>query len=211
MTNREETATRGPAGGQPGGRAALEAWLRERVEQVETDDERAHCLLNLGRLREQADDWPGAARWYARAFWLQPGTDETWYFLHNNLGYCLNRLGEHRGAEAYCRRAVEIDPLRHNAWKNLGTALEGLGRYAEAARAWVEAATLCPEDERAVRLLRKLAAERPELGLGNLVPARDAAPSAEREPAGGTAPAAEGTREADTAPVEGPHGKRGKA
>jgi len=180
MVNSEDVPPCRPGAGIDS--AALEARLRERVEQAETDDERAYCLLTLGRLREQASDWPGAAKWYARAFWMQPGTDETWYFLHNNLGYCLNHLGEHQRAEAYCRRAIEIDPMRHNAWKNLGIALEGLGRHADAAAAWIEAATLCPADGRALRLLRKLVAEQPDLGLGlalgNPVPAADTEPAA---------------------------------
>ena len=81
------------------------------------------------------------------------------------MGYCLNELGRHREAEAYCRKAITIDPRRHNAWKNLGIALEGLGQHADAAAAWIEAATLCPEDERAKRLLEKLAAGRPGIGI----------------------------------------------
>jgi tetratricopeptide (TPR) repeat protein len=142
-----------------------EAYFRKAADLADTDPAKAYCFLNLGRLKEKADDYPGAIEWYAKAFWLEPGTDETWYFLHNNMGYCLNELGRHHEAEAYCRKAITIDPLRHNAWKNLGIALEGLGQHADAAAAWLEAATLCPEDGRAKQLLEKLAAERPEIGI----------------------------------------------
>jgi tetratricopeptide (TPR) repeat protein len=140
-----------------------EAYFRKAIDLTDDDLAKAYCFLNLGRLKEKADDHPGAIAWYAKAFWLEPGTDETWYFLHNNMGYSLNELGRHREGEAYCRGAIAIDPHRHNAWKNLGIALEGLGRHADAAAAWLEAATLCPEDRRAMQLLEALAARRPHI------------------------------------------------
>jgi protein O-GlcNAc transferase len=148
--------------GRPG---AADAYFRKAADIADTDLAKAYCLLNLGRLKEKADDYPGAIEWYAKAFWLEPGTDDTWYFLHNNMGFCLDKVGRHREAEAYCRKAIAIDPRRHNAWKNLGIALEGLGQHADAASAWLEAATLCPEDPRAMRLLEQLTAERPEIGI----------------------------------------------
>jgi tetratricopeptide (TPR) repeat protein len=114
----------------------------------------------MGQIIEDSDDYLGAAKAYARAFTLPPGTDATWYLLHNNLGYCLNILGRHAEAEALCRGAVEIDPTRHNAFKNLGVSLQGLGRLEEAAECYRRAAKLCPEDGRAQRLLDQLRAER---------------------------------------------------
>jgi tetratricopeptide (TPR) repeat protein len=145
--------------------AAAEAYFRKAVDLADTDPAKAYCFLCLGQLREQVDDYPGAIEWCSKAFWLEPGSDETWYFLHNNLGYCLNETGCHREAEAYCRKAIAIDPRPHNAWKNLGIALEGLGDFTGAAAAFIEAATLCPEDGRAKRLLEQLAARRPEIGI----------------------------------------------
>lgn len=58
-----------------------------------------------------------------------PGTDSTWYLLHNNLGI----------------------------------ALEGQECFAEAAQAYLEAAEICPDDRRALRLLERLIATHPEI------------------------------------------------
>jgi tetratricopeptide (TPR) repeat protein len=65
-----------------------------------------------------------------------------------------------------CLEAMAIDPGRHNAHKNLGIALEGLGRYAEAAQSYGMAARLCPQDRRAHDLLEKLKRARPLVAVG---------------------------------------------
>ena len=117
---------------------------------------KARCHLRLGALKEKGDDYAGAAALYAEAFSLESGKDDVWYFLNNNLGYCLNQIGRHGGAEFYCRAAIKIDPKRHNAYKNLGLALQGQGRYVEAARMLICAAELCLVDPRALNHLREL-------------------------------------------------------
>jgi tetratricopeptide (TPR) repeat protein len=61
-------------------------------------------------------------------------------------------------AEKYCRIAIEINPERHNAYKNLGISAQGQGRYAEAARNFTHAAKLCPTDCRALNHLKALVA-----------------------------------------------------
>ena len=65
-------------------------------------------------------------------------------------------------AEPRCRAAIRIDPQRYNAHKNLGLSLEGLGRYAEAAQAFVEAVRAEASDPRALKHLEE--AERGRLG-----------------------------------------------
>ena len=42
-----------------------------------------------------------------------------------------------------------MDPRRHNAVRNLGLSLQGQGRYSEAAKAFMAAVNLCPDDLRA--------------------------------------------------------------
>ena len=143
--------------------ASAQQYFELLLETNEDEAVKAYCLLSIGQLQEQQENYVAAIDWYRKAFRLHPGTDATWYLLHNNLGYCLNRFGLHLEAEGMCRRAVAIDPGRHNAHKNLGIALEGRGCYAQAAREYLAAAKLCPEDPRALRLLRRLAAMHPEL------------------------------------------------
>ncbi len=120
-------------------------------------------FLALGQLLEQEDRYAEAEVAYARGLAIMPATGKVGYFLHNNLGYCLNELGRHAEAEVHCRGAISLDPTRHNAHKNLGLALAGQGRLVKAARCLLEADRLYPADDRARRHLAELLAAHPEL------------------------------------------------
>ena len=132
------------------------AGTRDQAKQA------AGCL-GLGQLLEQQHRYAEAEAIYARGAEIPRGPAEVAYFLHNNRGYCLNILGRHAEAECQCRAALAIDPARHNAHKNLGLALVGQGRLAEAARSLLEADCRCPGDTRARGHLRALLAESPEI------------------------------------------------
>ncbi len=149
--------------------AAAQQYYELLLSQAHSEQAEAYCLLSIGQLQERQEDYAAAINWYRKAFRLHPGTDGTWYLLHNNLGYCLNRCGQHIEAEALCRKAIAIDPRRHNAHKNLGLALEGQGCFQAAAREYLEAARLQPQDRRASRLLRRLAEAHPEVAGRGLI------------------------------------------
>ncbi len=112
---------------------------------------------------EQLSDYQAALDAYSRAFQLPQEQNENWYFLNNNLGYCLNQVGQYQEAEKYCRAATDIEPRRHNAWKNLGIALQGQGLYVEAAKNLIRATNLCPTDSRALAHLADLIAGHREI------------------------------------------------
>ena len=137
--------------------------------------EYAEISLWLGVVHERTGDYGAAAAAYMAGRALEPADRAIWYYLNNNLGYCLNHLGRYAEAEACCRLAIQVDSARHNAHKNLGLALDGRGRYAEAVRAHIEATRLCPEDPRSHRHLEDLIARHPE--LLPVATARPAAPS----------------------------------
>jgi tetratricopeptide (TPR) repeat protein len=122
--------------------------------------------LRAGQLLEQQDRYAEAEAMYARGLALRAAAVDVAYFLHNNRGYCLNLLGRHADAEVHTRAAIALDPERHNAHKNLGLALAGQGRLAEAARCLLEADRRCPPDTRARSHLTTLLAEHPELLAG---------------------------------------------
>ncbi len=140
--------------------------FRALLEVSDSGDFRSYCLLSLGRVEEKLQEWAAALEWYLQALALDQGDEETRYFLSNNAGYCMNRLGRHAEAEALCRAAVSIDPERPNAWKNLGIALEGLGRWSAAASSYLEATEVCPEDTRSLHLLERLIDSRPQAADG---------------------------------------------
>jgi tetratricopeptide (TPR) repeat protein len=79
----------------------------------------------------------------------------------------LNWFGVYAEAIPYCRAAIVIDPNRHNAFKNLGVALQGERQYSEAADAYIKATRICPRDGRAQRRLEHLLSKSKE-HLGNL-------------------------------------------
>jgi tetratricopeptide (TPR) repeat protein len=77
--------------------------------------------------------------------------------------YSLNQLGDFVQGERYCNEATTIDPRRPNAYKNLGLALQGQQRWAEAARCFVQATQVDAADPRSLRHLVELLQAHPEL------------------------------------------------
>lgn len=145
----------------------------ERLIALSDDPEKhAAYYLALGAFMEKTGDFQGAVRFYRQAFGLEPCRTETWYFIHNNLGYSLNQLGEHDDAISYLRHAIEIDPVRPNAFKNLGLAMEAKGRFAEAAGLFIAATQANAADPRSLTHLEHLIASHPELET-NLPDLRD--------------------------------------
>jgi len=128
------------------------------------DQTKALCFLEMGRAHEKKRDFRAAADAYRKGLALPPQWTETWYFLNNNLGFCLNQLGSFEEAEARCRTAIAFQPYMYNAHKNLGVSLQGQGRLVEAAQSLLEAARRSPSDTRALGHLEDLLARHPEVG-----------------------------------------------
>jgi tetratricopeptide (TPR) repeat protein len=132
------------------------AYAEKMLLYAETAGEKAYCLLCMGQLKERLGDCGEALKTYLSAMDLAPERNDVWYFLNNNLGYCLNRFGRHTEASQYCRAAIGINRKHHNAFKNLGVALQGRGEYSKAADAYIKATRICPRDGRALNLLEEL-------------------------------------------------------
>jgi tetratricopeptide (TPR) repeat protein len=129
--------------------------LATRLHDVES---RSECLRNKGLLLEDLLQFEAAVQVYDEALRLNPHSDITTYFLNNNAAFCQIQLEHYEQAEEASRKAIAIRPDRHNAFKNLGLALEGQERYAEAVEAYAKAAELCPTDPRALQHLENLSA-----------------------------------------------------
>jgi Flp pilus assembly protein TadD len=128
-------------------------------------EKKAFYYMSMGCLLEQLDDFASAINCYSAALSLEPIETHTWYFINNNLGYCLNQFGRYAEAESYCRTAILTDFARYNAYKNLGVSLEGQGRIADAARCYIMAVKTNATDSRALRHLEQLVARYPEVGI----------------------------------------------
>lgn len=139
------------------------ACLRQVLARIPDVEKKAHCVLAMGQMMEAVQDYEAAVRYYKEALALEPVQTEVWYFINNNLGFSLNTLGHFTEGEKYCRKALEVDPSRPNAHKNLGIALARLGDYAGAAQCFVRATQANAADPRAFRLLQNLLCDHPEL------------------------------------------------
>jgi tetratricopeptide (TPR) repeat protein len=125
---------------------------------------RASGWLEIGRAHEGKPDFRAAADAYRQGLAFPPQRNETWYFLNNNLAFCLNQLGSFEEAEVCCRTAIAFQPYMYNAHKNLGVSLAGQGRLVEAANSLLEAARRSSGDPRALGHLEDLLAHHPEVG-----------------------------------------------
>ena len=140
-------------------------YLRKVMDLHPDLEHKAGCVLAMGQTMEQVGDYESAVRYYREAFGFEPVNTGTWYLINNNLGYSLNTLNKFEEGERFCRAAIEIDRQRPNAFKNLGIALQGQQRFAEAARCFIEATQADASDPRSLKLLEELLAQHPELEL----------------------------------------------
>lgn len=139
------------------------------IDQIMTLEKRpeelAACFLASGQLAECRDDFEFAADQYRQALALEPSDTDTWYFIHNNLGYSLLKIGRVSDAVSYLELAAQIDPDRANAYKNLGLCQQSLGNYPEAAMFYVSATQVNASDDRSLGHLEELMEGHPELAV----------------------------------------------
>ena len=125
------------------------SYLERLISNCELSSTKVIWYMKMGIVMEEVRDYESAILCYSRVFSLKPSMDMNRYFMHNNIGYCLNQLGRYGEAESYCRDAIQVNPIRHNAYKNLGVSLEGQGQYLQAAECYSRATMLCPKDPHA--------------------------------------------------------------
>ena len=131
-------------------------YVNQLVERMDDPGKAAGCYLAMGQLMEQIHDYKSAIEFYEQALMLEPDTKQVAYLVNNNIGYCLNYVGRYQEAEPYCRKAIAINPERHNAYKNLGISLEAQGHINEAAQCYIKAVQVNAHDPRALDHLENL-------------------------------------------------------
>jgi len=88
------------------------------------------CLLNIANSYRATDRTREAVERYQRALRL----DEACLIAHNNLGVCLDDLGQTADAIWHYEQALVLDPTFAEADNNLGNVLAAQGKYQEAIR-----------------------------------------------------------------------------
>jgi len=141
------------------------ACIRRLIDLTDDPEKIGSAHLALGQLEESRGDYAAAIRQYREALSLEPCSTQTWYLIHNNLGYALNQIGEHASAIPYLQRALAIDAGRPNAYKNLGLAHEALGDLEKAADLFVTATQVNAADSRSLEHLIALVAANPALEI----------------------------------------------
>jgi tetratricopeptide (TPR) repeat protein len=136
----------------------------EALKKSSDPKKRADYAMMIGVIMETLEWFGAAVKFYRYALIEGPRSQDRQYYARNNLGYSLNQLGQFEEGEVLCREAIEIDPRRANAHKNLGLSLWGQKRFAESARCFVAATKADARDPRSTKHLEELLSERRELG-----------------------------------------------
>jgi tetratricopeptide (TPR) repeat protein len=121
-----------------------------------TNSEIASDHLAQGEIAEANEEWGLALEHHGIGLSLLPKDIPTVYFLFSNAAHCLNELELYFDGESYCRRAIEIDPTRPEAYRNLAVSLRGQGNLRGSALCLVEAIRINPACD---------AAGNPEIGI----------------------------------------------
>lgn len=129
----------------------------------ENPSDTAVHLLQLGQIAERRNDYELAIHHYQRGLEVGPTIQFAEYFLRNNLGYSLLRMRRYKEAKPLLETAIQINPDRANAYKNLGFSFWGLGNHVEAAKCFIEATCADAGDRRALKHLEKLYSVHPKI------------------------------------------------
>ena len=135
--------------------------IKELEQKIEQDEEvkksAAFYFLQYGIFAENYHAFDHALYCYQKSLEYCSDTNSGhFYWQVNNLGFCLNYLERFAEAEPFLRLAIKADPLRHNAWKNLGVSLEYQGKFTQAWDSYKRSSELCPSDDRASRHLERM-------------------------------------------------------
>lgn len=98
-------------------------------------------LLALGA-RKQTSYWRNDVTIWERALAVTKNNA----IAHYNLGTTLATQGDTEGAIEHFKKALRIDPAKHEAYANLGVMLAEQGRYEDAVRYFLKAVRLCPRN-----------------------------------------------------------------
>ncbi len=120
------------------GRHAEAAAACEAAQALAPKD--AQPFAQLGRVRRQAGDWPGARAAFAQAAALDPMSAQIWF----SFGVACQDVRDHAGAVKAFSAALALKPDWHEAAFNLGVAHQEAGGLEGALDAYAAAFRLLP-------------------------------------------------------------------
>jgi tetratricopeptide (TPR) repeat protein len=156
-----------PASGPAANKVVLdEAEVRRLKDISEKDPSNATPRTQLGNLYFDAERYPEAIEWYARALALDPTNPD----VSTDLGVSYYYLNQPDKALAQFKHSLEIDPKHAKTMLNRGIVLAfGKQDLEGAAKAWQEVVNLTPtspEGQAARRALDSLKGAHPNMNAG---------------------------------------------
>lgn len=134
-----------------------------RSYEQELGEDAGLVLLRQGGRSEKFQDFESATKFYEASLSCDIRNSRGRYFRLNNLAFCLNVMQRFDRAEEFLRAATSMDPLRYNAWKNLGVSLEFQGKHEEAAECYFRAICCSYGEGRSVKHFLRLLERQPAL------------------------------------------------
>lgn len=134
-----------------------------RSYEKELGEDAGIVLLRQGARSEKFHDYESALKFYEASLRCDIQHPPSRYFRLNNLAFCLNVSCRFDKAEEFLRAATFMDPLRYNAWKNLGVCLEFQKNYEEAAECYFRAVCCSHGERRSVKHFLRLLERQPAL------------------------------------------------
>ena len=130
--------------------------VEELVNDPEMAEYKAYLILKQGQISELQGDFDAALGFYCRSLTIGKWPEYVCYFLWNHIGFCWLFKQEFVTAEWCCRKAIEVNPRRGEAWKNLGVSLEHQGKFTEALQCYFKAFSLSERKIITVLHLRRI-------------------------------------------------------
>jgi small glutamine-rich tetratricopeptide repeat-containing protein alpha len=115
---------------------------------VKKDSAKAEDLKNQGNAKMSSKEYPAAIALYTQAIAL----NETPIYLSNRAA-AYSQQGNHQLAVQDATRAIDLDPKYTKAYSRLGHAFFGLGKYAEAVKAYENGLVVEPGNSAMIQAL----------------------------------------------------------
>jgi len=94
-----------------------------------------------GRFYQRRNEYDKALQMYAKVIQIAP----EWFGTYGNIGQIYDEMGQYEKAIDPLKKSIALRPT-YAGYVNLGAAYYGLGKFAEAASAYQEAAKLSPQE-----------------------------------------------------------------
>jgi len=134
-----------------------------RSFEHELGEDSGIALIRQGARCEKFHDFENAIKFYEASLQCDIRHLPSRYFRLNNLAFCLNVIRQFDKAEEFLRAVTSMDPLRYNAWKNLGVSLEFQKKYEEAAECYFRAICCSHGERRSVKHFLRLLERQPAI------------------------------------------------